>query len=203
MPMRITTPEQLRELYDQPKERAQTKKQNALEAHSKKFIGLSPFLVLSTVSAIGQLDASPRGGVPGFIKILDDKRLLIPDSKGNNLLDSISNILETGRVGILFMIPGMDETFRVNGKAHISTEKVLIDQFDPEKKEIISCIVVQIEEMFFHCAKAFMLSKLWSSEHKIDRGEMPSMGQMLKDQIKHDGPVETREEMLKRYSQDV
>lgn len=149
------------------------------------------------------MDASPRGGVPGFVKVLDEKTLLIPDSKGNNRLDSLSNIVETGKAGVLFLLPGMDETLRVNGNAHISVDPALISRFGPEKRPIASCIVLEVEELFLHCAKAFMRSKLWDENSRIDKDAIPSMGQMLKDQIGHQDQAETREEMLKRYEADV
>jgi PPOX class probable FMN-dependent enzyme len=201
--MNISTEIQLRTLYEQPKERTLLKQLDHLDQHAKKFISLSPFLVLSTMSDSDNMDSSPRGGVPSFVQVLDDKTLLIPDSKGNNRLDSLVNIIETERVGILFLIPGMDETLRVNGRAFLSTAPDLIEQFRLEKKPIVSCIVVEVEEMFLHCAKALMRSKLWSEDYKIERSEMPSMGQMLKDQVGHNQHAETREEMLKRYQSDI
>lgn len=135
--------------------------------------------------------------------MLDENTVLIPDSKGNNLLDSLSNIVQTRRVGLLYLIPGMDETLRINGAADVSKDPELLKLFEPEKQPIKSCIVVHTEEVFMHCAKALMRSKLWSNEHQIDRSEMPSMGQILKDQIGHEGPVESRDEMLKRYQTDI
>ena len=201
--MKISTEEQLRELYELPKERTILKQLDRLDKYAEKFISLSPFLVLSSVGSSGKLDASPRGGVPGFVKVLNEKTLLIPDSKGNNRLDSLVNIIETDEVGILFLIPGMDETLRVNGKAHLSTSSEHLALFEVEKKPVVSCIVVQVEEMFLHCAKALMRSKLWSNESRMDRSELPSMGEMLKDQIGHSDNAETREEMLKRYEGDV
>lgn len=201
--MMITSPEQLREHYELPKERALLKQLNHIDQHAERFISFSPFLVLSTVSGKGKMDASPRGGVPGFVKVLDEKTLLIPDSKGNNRLDSLSNIVETGKAGVLFLLPGMDETLRVNGNAHISVDPALISRFGPEKRPIASCIVLEVEELFLHCAKAFMRSKLWDENSRIDKDAIPSMGQMLKDQIGHQDQAETREEMLKRYEADV
>jgi len=201
--MQIASEEQLRELYEQPKERALLKQLDHLDRHAKKFITLSPFLVLSSVGSSGKLDASPRGGVPGFVKVLNEKTLMIPDSKGNNRLDSLVNIIETGEVGTLFLIPGMDETMRVNGKAHLSTSADHLALFETEKRPIVSCIVVEVDEMFLHCAKALMRSRLWAEESKIDRSKMPAMGEMLKEQMGHDDVSETQENMLKRYKEDV
>ena len=149
------------------------------------------------------MDSSPRGGVPGFVKVLTDSQLAIPDSSGNNRLDSLNNVVETGRIGLLFLIPGMDETLRLNGSAFISNNTNMLSRFSSELKQPKTCIVVEIEEVFFHCAKAFMRSKLWSPDSKIERSEMPSMGQMLHDQIGGNSKIETQDEMVKRYQKDL
>lgn len=147
----------------------------------------------------GRLDASPRGGEPGFVRVVDETTLWIPDAPGNNRLDSFGNIVETGQVGMLFLIPGIDETLRVNGRAHLST--------DPDKREQLATprwtpkvvVVVAVEEAFLHCPKALMRSKLWADESRQDRSVLPSLGQMLKDQTGSPEPAETQEEMLARY----
>ena len=201
--MNIDNLSQLRELYGFPSGRAKYKVLQLLDKHSKKFIEKSPFLVMSTTSNNYKQDASPRGGVAGFVKIIDDKTIVIPDSKGNNRLDSITNIVKTGTVGLLFLIPGVDETLRINGKAHLSTDVEYLKLFLSEKNPPKACIIVTIEELFLHCAKALMRSKLWDENLKINRNELPSMGQMLKDQIKDDNPIETQEDMIKRYQKDL
>jgi PPOX class probable FMN-dependent enzyme len=201
--MRISSEAELRGYYQLPKERTILKEMNQLDRHAKRFISLSPFAVLSTASDEGSLDASPRGGVPGFVQVLNVTTLIIPDSKGNNRLDSLSNIVQTGAAGLLFLIPGMDETLRVNGNAYISAAPDLLSGFIPEKQPIATCIVLEVKQVFLHCAKALMRSGLWNTASQIDRGIMPSMGEMLKDQIGHNGEAETREQMLKRYENDV
>ena len=201
--MKIITEEQLRELYEWPKGRAGKKVLPELEKHSIHFIESSPFCVISTSDAKGKMDASPRGGQSGFIKVLDDRTIVIPDAKGNNRVDSLVNIIETGRIGILFLIPGIDETLRINGGAAISTDDQYLSLFPEETQRPKSYLVITIEEVFLHCAKALMRSKLWEDELKVNKEEFPTMGRMLKDQLGGDQPLETREEMIKRYLPDL
>jgi len=201
--MKIETETQLRELYGHAKGRANLKVLSKLEKHARNFITKSPFLTIATIGASGRTDNSPRGGAPGFVQIIDDHHIAIPDAKGNNRIDSLINIVETGNVGLLFFIPGIDETLRINGKAHISTDSEHIDLFQEESKTPKTCIIVEIEEAFLHCAKALMRSKLWSQESKMKRADFPTMGRMLKDQLGGDEPVESHEDMVKRYQADL
>ncbi len=193
---------QLREIYGFPNDRAKGKDIGVLDKHALNFISKSPFVVLSTVSKAGKLDASPRGGEPGFVKVYNDG-LLIPDHKGNNRIDSLINIAETGQIGLLFLIPGIDETLRVNGSAQITTAPEILKEFQSASKPPISCIKVQIEELFLHCAKAFMRSKLWDQSTTVNPEDFPSMGEMLKDHLKSKEPAETRKEMIERYKKDI
>ena len=201
--MKITNQEQLRDVYGLAKGRAKDKVIANLEKHSIHFIEHTPFIVISTVDKNGKLDASPRGGETGFVKILNDKQLLIPDFKGNNRLDSISNIVESGMIGILFIIPGIDESLRINGRAEIMTSEVFLNNFNTVSKPPVSCIVVDIEEIFLHCAKAFMRSKLWKTTSQLDPSQFPSMGEMLNGQLNSEGDSETREAMIARYQKDL
>lgn len=201
--MKIEQISQLRKLYGFPGERAQNKILSTLDKHAINYIKKSPFLAISTIDEDGNMDVSPRGGMPGFVKVLNEKEIVIPDSKGNNRLDSLSNIVNVGRVGTLFLIPGVDETLRINGGAYLSTDTELLNLFLEEKNPPKACIVIQIEEIFLHCAKAFMRSKLWMEEAKIERSEFPSMGQMLNDQLGTKGEPESREAMIKRYQDDL
>lgn len=201
--MNITNSEQLRDIYGFPSGRAKIKALPELEYHSKNFINKSPFVVISTVNENYKLDASPRGGVPGFVKVIDDKTIIIPDAKGNKRLDSLSNIITTNQIGLLFIIPGIDETLRVNGKASLSTDEKFLDAFDTERQRPNTCIVVEIEELFLHCAKAFMRSELWNEESKMERSQFPTMGKMLNDQLNTNEPLETQEEMVARYQKDL
>lgn len=199
----VTSIEELRGIYGFPKGRAKDKVLTSLEKHAIHFISKSPFLLLSTVSDSGKMDISPRGGNPGFVKISDTNALLIPDAKGNNRIDSFSNIIETGRIGLIFLIPGIDETLRINGSAYISTDTHILGLFTNEDKAPISCLVISVEEIFLHCAKAFMRSKLWFDNFKIAPKDFPSIGTMLKDQLNSTEEAESREEMTQRYQKDL
>tara|TARA_R110002073_G_scaffold313380_3_gene485312 strand:- start:21966 stop:22583 length:618 start_codon:yes stop_codon:yes gene_type:complete len=199
----ITSIEKLREIYGFPKGRAKDKVLTSLEKHAIHFLSKSPFLLLSTVSNNGKMDISPRGGNPGFVKVSDTNTLLIPDAKGNNRIDSFSNIIETGRIGLIFLIPGIDETLRINGSAYITTDTHVLNLFTSEDKTPISCLVISVEEIFLHCAKAFMRSKLWTDHFKIVPKDFPSIGTMLKDQLNSSEEAESREEMIQRYQKDL
>lgn len=201
--MEITTKEALRELYGWPKERTVDKVMNRLEKHSINFIAHAPFFVLSTHDRSGQCDASPRGGKPGFVKVLDNRTILIPDAKGNNRVDSLDNIVETSKVGCLFLIPGINETLRINGMAKISIAPDHLNKFLDEKIPPKACIEITINEVFLHCAKALMRSELWNDAHRIERPGFPTMGTMLNDQLGVDAPVESQEDMIKRYQKDL
>ncbi|MEL7534206.1 MAG: pyridoxamine 5'-phosphate oxidase family protein [Bacteroidota bacterium] len=201
--MTISNQEELRELYGWPKGRAKDKVLPQLEAHAKNFLAHAPFFVLSTYDKNGKADASPRGGKPGFVKVLDDKSLLIPDSKGNNRVDSLVNIVETGKIGCLFLIPGIDETLRINGQASISADPRHIELFPDEQNPPKTCIKLAIEEVFLHCAKALMRSDLWGASNRVERPGFPTMGRMLNEQLGTHNPIETQEEMVKRYQGDL
>ena len=201
--MNVTTLESLRVLYNPARERSIKKQIAYLDRHCQRVISLSPFLVLGTCSAAMQMDTSPRGGAGGFVKVLDEHTLLIPDAPGNNRLDSLENIIATGRVGLLFLVPGVDETLRVNGSAVLSTDEREIELCADEKRRPKLAIKITVAEAYLHCAKALMRSKLWSDEYRVDRSTLPSMGEMTRDQIGGDVPAETQEEMLKRYAADL
>ncbi len=198
----IETVEALRALYKAPSERALKKQLGHLDRHCRRFIELSPFLVLASGNG-RSLDASPRGGAPGFVRVVDDSTLWIPDSPGNNRLDSLSNILETGRVGLLFMVPGVDETLRVNGDARLFADPERTAVFATEKRTPRSVIEVRVREAYLHCAKALMRSGLWTGEYRQERSVLPSMGEMLKDQTGNKAAPESQQEMLARYQQDL
>ena len=201
--MKIRNIKQLQEIYGYAKGRSKSKQLSRLEQHSINFIGNSPFVVISTANSDGQLDCSPRGGQKGFVLIPDNKALLIPDSKGNNRLDSFVNILSNPHVGCLFLIPGIDETLRVNGKAELLTDDELIAKFDLKMKKPTCFIKISIEEVFLHCAKALMRSSLWSPENAIPRSSLPAMGQMINDQLGDPTEPESHEAMLERYKKDL
>jgi PPOX class probable FMN-dependent enzyme len=201
--MMIQTIEQLRGLYAPAKERAVKKQLSALDVHCQRFIELSPFVVISSIGLDQMLDASPRGGAPGFVKSLDAHTLLIPDSPGNNRLDTLENIIHTGKLGMLFLIPGMDETLRVNGTASLSVAPADLEQCTTEIRSPKLVIKVAVGQAYLHCAKAFMRSKLWDPQSHIERSLMPSMGEMINAQAQMTTPSETQEEMMARYRAEL
>jgi uncharacterized protein len=201
--MHIQTISQLRALYPPAKERSLKKQISHLDEHCQRFISLSPFVVLASSSDAFAMDASPRGGVPGFVKALDEHTLLIPDALGNNRLDSLENIVRTGKVGLLFLIPGVDETLRVNGIALLSTAAEHIDIFSAEKHRPRLVIEVKVVDAYLHCAKALMRSALWSPSSLVERSVLPTMGEMINSQSGGSAPVETQEEMMARYKLEL
>jgi PPOX class probable FMN-dependent enzyme len=201
--MKIESREALRGLYVQPKGRAVAKQLDFLDAHCRKFISLSPFVVLSSASAAMALDASPRGGEPGFVKVTGANTLLLPDAPGNNRLDTLENIIETGKLGLLFLIPGVDETLRVNGAAALSADAAHLALFAGIRRPPKLVIEVSVAEAYLHCAKALMRSALWSPTTQVDRSVLPSMGEMLKEQTGSEAQAETQAQMLVRYTEDL
>lgn len=203
MNMEVTSLAALRELYPEPAGRAVLKQMRHLDAHCARFIALSPFVVLATNSADGRADASPRGGAPGFVKVRDAQTLLIPDSPGNNRLDSLGNVIGSGQAGLLFMIPGINETLRVNGKAVLSIDADELAACADDRRRPKLVIRIAVEEAYLHCAKAFMRSGLWQPASQVPRSMLPPTGQMIAEQTGIAGPVETQEEMERRYGPDL
>lgn len=179
----ITTIEELYSVYKQPAERAVQKEIPKLDQHCRNFIALSPFLVLSTDGSDGTADASPRGDAPGFVTVLDDNTLAIPDRPGNNRLDSLLNILRNPAVGMIFLVPGINETLRINGTATISLDPELMEAHAVDGKLPRSVLLVKVTSAYMHCAKALIRSKLWDPETKVERSVFPTLGQVLADQI--------------------
>ena len=199
----IDSREKLRSAYPPAKERSLKKQLARLDKHCLRFIALSPFVVLASGSAENRYDASPRGGEPGFVKAPDDATLLIPDAPGNNRLDTLENIIASGRLGLLFLIPGVDETLRVNGRARLSDENSLLQGFKNEKRTPKLVIEIKVEDVYLHCAKALMRSKLWDAGRKVERSVLPTMGQMLADQIGEPALAESQAQMVERYKSDL
>ena len=169
----------LRSLYPQQVELRRKTILDRLDRHCRNFIAHSPFLVLATAGADGGVDASPRGDAPGFVQVLDDRTLAIPDRRGNNRLDSMSNISARPQVGLLFFIPGIGETLRVNGRARISVEPTLLESFAIDGKAPKSVIAIMVEAVYFQCARAILRSELWNPQKHVARGSLPSAGQIL------------------------
>lgn len=173
----------LRSVYGEAMPRALSKMQSRLDKHAKHFIALSPFVVLASMDKSGKADATPRGDAPGFVRVIDDATLALPDRPGNNRLDTMMNVLENPRVGTLFLAPGVNETLRVNGGVSISQDRVLLDSMAINGRAPKSAILISVEEVFFHCGKALLRSGLWNAERQIPRKNFPTLGEILADQI--------------------
>lgn len=191
----------LRAHYRNPNPRSAAKQLARLDRFCRRIVALSPFVVIGTTGT-GGADVSPRGGPPGFVKAPDDRTLLIPDFPGNNRLDSLENLLEDSRIGLLFLVPGIDETLRVNGRAVIETDEALKAQSQVDGKMPLAVLKVDVEQAYLHCAKALMRSGLWDPAVQIDRATLPSMGEMLKEQLGLD-KGETQAEMVVRYKETL
>ncbi len=197
---RIETVEQLRTVYDQPSELVMKKSLPRLEKHCRRIISLSPMVMVGTSDATGCQDVTPRGGEPGWVHVIDDKTVALPDWPGNNRLDTLRNLLERPNIGLLFLVPGLDETLRINGRAELRTDEALCRRFETRGKLPKCVLMVTVDEAYLHCAKAFMRSKLWSPESRIVRDALPSIGQMIKDQLSLNvAEPESREKMAERY----
>lgn len=174
----ITTIEDLEARYGAPMHTSLVKETAHVTPHYRAMIEASSFLTIATCGPEG-LDCSPRGDAAGFVRVADEKTLLIPDRPGNNRIDSLRNILRDPRVGLLFLIPGVGETLRVNGRAEISVDPSLLESFAVNGKPPRSVVVVRVEAAYFHCPKAIVRSQLWNPEKHRARGELPSAGQIL------------------------
>ncbi|MET2830138.1 pyridoxamine 5'-phosphate oxidase family protein [Mesorhizobium shangrilense] len=181
----VATREQLRTIYKTPRptDGSIRKELKALDGHCRSFIGKSPFVLIGSSDGAGNADVTPRGDRPGFAAILDDRTIAIPDRPGNNRLDTLENILLNPSVGLLFLIPGMNETLRVNGDARITVDATLRERLAVDGREPQSVIVVAVKATYMHCAKAFMRSDLWKPESWYDRTTLPTLGQILRDQL--------------------
>jgi PPOX class probable FMN-dependent enzyme len=176
----ITTVEALESLYGETHAAAITKEIDHINGIYRRLIELAPFVAVAT-GGPGGFDCSPKGDAPGFVHILDEKTLAIPDRPGNNRLDSFRNLLIDPRIAILFLIPGVGETLRVNGRASISVDPALMDRFVVNGKPPRCVLVVHIDSIYFHCSKAIVRSKLWDPAVQIDRKTLPSTGAMISE----------------------
>lgn len=174
---------ELRALYGEPSDTVQRKVLPQLDKHCRAIIAASPFLVIGSADGGGNCDVSPRGDAPGFVKVVDDATLLIPDRRGNKRVDTMGNILENPHVALLFFVPGMTETLRVNGRVEITTETALLAPLAVNGKAPQSGLLVRVEEAFLHCGKALIRSKLWDPAQQIERSSLPSLGRMIADQV--------------------
>lgn len=178
----VQTETALRALFPPVHTLAALKSLDLLDTHAREFIRRSPFLTIGTQNRDGKADVSPRGDPAGFVRVLDDRTLAIPDRPGNNRLDTLTNILSNPNVGLLFLVPGFDDTLRINGTAQLSTDPRLLVSMAVNERVPTLAIVVTVTEVFLHCAKAFRRSRLWDPAARQDRTEMPSLLKMILDQ---------------------
>jgi hypothetical protein len=197
----MTGEDELRALMGTPGERAIKKESATLDESSRQFIAHSPFLLLGTSNAAGQCDVSPKGDGPGFVHVLDDRHLVIPDRPGNKRLDGMRNLLQNPHVGLIFLIPGREETLRVNGRACIVRDEEILAALAVRGKTPLLAIGVEVEECFFHCPKAFRRSSLWDPAGWPDRSILPSMSCVLYDKLKPEG--KTREEYERESEEGI
>lgn len=183
MSNRIESIAALETLYSAPLQTSLDKETPVLNAAYRRLFQACPFATLATLGP-GGMDCSPRGDAPGFIRIIDDRTLAIPDRRGNNRLDTLRNIVEDGRIALLCMIPGWNETFRVNGTAHLSTAPELLESMAMNGKPPTSAIVIRIETLYFQCARAVKRADLWNADQHIDPGALPSAGELTRSVIR-------------------
>ena len=174
----VKSVDQLEQIYGQPIPTSIVKEVDRLNEVYRKLIEAAPFVIIAT-SGPGGLDCSPKGDLPGFVRIVDDKTLMIPDRPGNNRLDGFKNLMSDPRIALLFLIPGCAETLRVNGRASVSVDPALRESFAVQGKPARAVLVVEIETVFFHCAKAIVRAKLWDPSAQIDREDLPSAGKII------------------------
>ena len=175
----LTTIAELEALYGEPNERAVRKEISYVNDAYRRFIELSPFVVLSTAGPDG-LDCSPRGDAPGFVRVVDERTLALPDRPGNNRVDSLRNVVETQHVALLFIVPGVGETLRVNGRGRIDNDPALLERFAVDGKLPRSVLTIDVDAVYFHCSKAMVRSQLWDPARHVERSQLPSAGEMLR-----------------------
>lgn len=188
---------ELREIVGVPTARSVQKERSTLDQHCRAFIAQSPFLLIATAGADGRCDISPKGDAPGFVLVLDDRRLVIPDRPGNKRLDGMRNLLANPHVGLIFLVPGREETLRANGRAWITRDPELLGRCAAQGRAPLLAIGVEVEQCFLHCAKAFRRSQLWMHEQWPGPDVLPSLACVLFDQIRPEGVT------LQEYERDI
>jgi PPOX class probable FMN-dependent enzyme len=200
----ISSHEQLAELYRAPSRLVTEKKAGVLDDASVGIIERSPFVLLATSGADGSLDVSPRGGPSGFVRVLDDRHVAIPDLNGNNLIDSLRGVVATGRAGLLVLIPGKDETLRINGAAWVTTDATVLDRWTDELRRPTTAIVISTDEVFMHCAKAFRRGRVWDPTSWIDLADAPDGLDILNAQgLVAANDAATRDFLEQSYADDL
>jgi len=190
---RVQDQSSLRAILGEPAPGLREKEMPVLDAHCRRFIALAPMLFIGSTGPDGKGDVTPRGDPPGFVTVLDDRTLLIPERQGNKRADTMTNVLHNANVGMIFLIPGVDETLRVNGRASIVDDPVLLAPMAVNGKVPKLAIRIDIADVFIHCGKALKRARLWEPASRIDRKSFPSMAQLAHDQRRRDTPVEELE----------
>lgn len=201
--MIVKDTETLRQHYAKPSDIVSAKELDRIDDFCRRFIALSPFVVVSTCSADGRADCSPRGDAPGFVRVRDDKTLLIPDRRGNNRLDSMENILSKPFIGLLFIVPGIDETLRINGTCRIVVEPQLLEPLAVEGKAPTAVLEVTTQHVFFHCGKALKRAHLWDSDRHVDRKSFPTLGRIVAEQTRMASVEEVDALVTKSYEKHM
>ena len=179
----LQSAEAVREHYGQPSHMALAKELDHLDHYCVDFIVLSPFVVISSADKSGLCNATPRGDAPGFVNVLNERRLLIPDRRGNNRADTMMNIVENPHIGLLFLVPGLSETLRVNGRVEITVDPELLAPLAAQGRVPAAALDVSVQNVFFQCGKAVIRSELWNPDRRIPKGTFPTLGRILADQI--------------------
>ena len=182
----------------------QAKAMPRIDPHGRRFIELSPFCMVASAGPGGDVDVSPRGGEPGFVHVVDETTLMMPDRSGNNRLDTFRNLLGgTGKIGMLFMIPGVEEAYRINGRATLLDDPDLLGQFVEFGKPARTVLRVSVDEAFLHCPKAIMRARLWDADAQIDRSLLPTGSEMFSDQMNLPKPTVSEAEIRAGYAEDL
>jgi uncharacterized protein len=193
----ITTEQELRDIMGYPSEIVTRKTINYIDEHCQTFIEKSPFITIATSDLKGNLDVSPKGDPAGFVKILSDKVLAIPDRPGNHKADTLTNIIQNPNIGLIFLIPGIKETLRVNGEAKIVTDEKVLELLSCQGKKPGFAIIVTVKEAFMHCAKCIIRSNLWATVSDTQERSIPTLGKTLVDHGKLDMPYEELDDMIR------
>lgn len=199
----ITATDELRQAYAEPAEMVRKKILARLDGHARRFIALSPFLTIASSNGNGT-DCSPRGDEPGFVHVVDDTTLLLPDRRGNNLLDTLQNVLAKPEVGLLFFVPGVNETLRVNGRARIVTDPAVLQSMAIKGKIVpSSALEVTVEQVYFHCGRSLLRADLWNPAKTIGRGDFPLLGTIIADQVKGVDADKTNQNLKVAYTTNL
>ena len=198
----LKTEDELRTIYKRPNPGAVAKTLRRVDRHARAFIELSSLVCLGTAGADGLCDVTPRGGDPGFLKVVDDTHLALPDRPGNNRLDSLTNIVSHPGVGLVFFIPGFEDTLRVNGRACISTDPRLMALFSERGKQPLSVVWIEVAEVYFHCGKAVRRAGLWDPAAQVQRSMFPTMGEIYREQLRLEIEAQVLDEVFSKDARE-